>query len=247
MSAELIMGVNAVITALSAGRRRILELYINPNTKSPALQSAIELTRKMNVPIVPRSREELTELLGSESHQGIAIKAHSLPNANLKDLLTMNAEKSPAPLLILEGIEDPHNLGAILRSALALGSRGVILRERRAVGLTPTTFKVAAGAPEYLPMCQVANINQAMKQAKDFGFWIVGLSGKAEESIVDFRCEYPLVLVLGSEGEGLSRLVERNCDSLVRIPINRLMDSLNVSVAAAIALWELGYGRKKVI
>jgi 23S rRNA (guanosine2251-2'-O)-methyltransferase len=237
------MGANAVIAALSAGRRGILELYILPSAKSPALQSAIELANNMNVPVLPKSREELTELFHSESHQGIALKARPLPIVRLNDLLVMKTESSSAPLLILDGIEDPHNLGAIIRSALAFGGKGVILRERRAAGLTPTAFKAAAGALEYLPISRVANINQAIRQVKDFGYWIVGLSGKAEESITEFRCEHPLALVLGSEGEGLSQLVERNCDSLLRIPMNRLMDSLNVSVACAIALWELGYRR----
>lgn len=245
MSGEYIMGANAVVAALRAGRRRIFELYILPQAKSTVLREAENSASEKGVPVIAKSREELTEICNSSNHQGIVARAEPFPYIGLKELLDSSAKKPRSPLLILEGIEDPQNLGAILRSSLAFGSGGVILRRRRAASLSPTALKTAAGAAEYLSICQVANINQTIDRVKKAGFWVVGLSANTSESILDFKSAYPIALVLGSEGKGLPPLVERNCDSLLKIPICEPTESLNVSVAAAVALWEL-FGRKQI-
>ena len=174
-----------------------------------------------------------------EVHQGVIAYAAARPQLTLDDLERVSREKNEPPFyVVLDGIEDPHNLGAILRTSEATGVHGVITREHRAVGLTPAAVKAAAGAAEYVPLVQVANISQAMEVLRKKGVWLVGIdmAGEGDYTIIDYKP--PTAVVIGAEGKGITDLVKKKCDFLVHIPMKGKITSLNASVAAGVVLYE---------
>jgi len=197
------------------------------------MQEIIGLCRELAVPVRFEPRETLDRVASSSAHQGVVALGAAGPHAELEDLL-------PAAklLVVLDGIEDPHNLGAIIRTAHAAGAAAVVIPERRAAGLTETVAKAAAGALEHLPVARVTNVSRTLEMLKQRGFWIYGLD---ERGTQDYdRAEYaqPTVFVLGGEGKGLHEMVKKHCDLLVRIPLAGKISSLNVSVAAGIVLFD---------
>ncbi len=199
----------------------------------PRLQEIVELCRELAVPVRFEPREALDRVAGSTAHQGVVALGAAGPHAELEDLLA-----DAKLLVVLDGIEDPHNLGAIVRTAHAAGAAAVVIPERRAAGLTETVAKAAAGALEHLPVAHVTNISRTLEMLKARGFWIYGLDERGGQDYD--RAEYaePTAFVLGGEGKGLHELVKKHCDVLVRIPLAGRISSLNVSVAAGIVLFE---------
>ncbi|MBM2831023.1 MAG: methyltransferase, TrmH family, group 3, partial [Dehalococcoidia bacterium] len=190
-------------------------------------------------------RRFLDGLTAASSHQGVVAYASVKEYVGLDDLLAISSEKGEAPLYcILDGIEDPHNLGAILRTAEASGTHGVVIRSRRAVGLTAVVAKASAGAVEYVPVARVSNISQTIVGLKKAGVWAIGIdrAGDIPYNKVDFKL--PTAIVIGSEGSGLSDLVKQRCDSLASIPMLGRLTSLNASIAAALAMYEAFRQRK---
>jgi 23S rRNA (guanosine2251-2'-O)-methyltransferase len=181
-------------------------------------------------------RQQLDRLAGTSEHQGIVALGAAKPVLGLEDLLREKAEHGL--LILLDGVEDPHNLGAIVRTALAAGSKGIVIPERRAAGLTDTVERASAGALAHLPVARVKNLIRAMEEMKQSGYWLVGLDERAEKIYTDVDLRASVGIVLGSEGEGLHELTRKRCDFLVSIPTTGPIRSLNVSVAAGIMLFE---------
>ena len=237
---EIIIGRNPVLEALRAGRtmaRISLERSARSDEK---LAEIVRLANANHVALDYVSREVLDAQTAHEVHQGVVALATPRPSPTLEDLATVSVRKGEAPLyVLLDGIEDPHNLGAILRTCEAAGVHGVIERSRRAVGLTPAAIKAAAGAAEYIPLVEVTNIAQSIETLKKNNIWIVGVEGTARESYLNIDYRPPTAIVVGSEGQGISALVKKKCDFLASIPMRGKITSLNASVAAGVVLYEV--------
>jgi 23S rRNA (guanosine2251-2'-O)-methyltransferase len=238
---QLLYGVNPIVEALRADRLPD-QITIAEGARDERLRELIELARQRGVPVRHVRRSDLDREVGNSHHQGVTARIAAPEYADAGDLLEALAAqvgRQPEPLaLILDGIEDPRNLGAILRTAECAGASGVFIPERRAAGLNETVAKASAGAVEYLPVARVTNLSVLIRQLKERNVWVVGAAGDVETSYADWDWTRPSAIVLGAEGSGLHRLVRENCDALVRIPVHGKIDSLNVSVAAGIILYE---------
>jgi len=229
-------GFHAVEEALAAGRA-LDRIVIARGRHGERVEAVVQLARSKSVPVRFEERSQIDRLAGTREHQGIAALAAAKPALELEDLL---AAKTPQGLLVLlDGIEDPHNLGAIVRTALAAGAHGVIIPERRAVGLTDTVERASAGALAHLPVARVKNLVRAMEEMKEAGYWLIGLDERAEKKYTEADFSGQVGIVLGSEGEGLHELTRKRCDFLVSIPTSGPVRALNVSVAAGVVLFEV--------
>jgi 23S rRNA (guanosine2251-2'-O)-methyltransferase len=229
-------GFHAVEEALAAGRA-LERIVIARGRHGDRVEVVVQLARSKSVPVRFEDRVQLDRLTGTREHQGIAALAAAKPALELEDLL---AAKTPQGLLVfLDGIEDPHNLGAIVRTALAAGANGVVIPERRAAGLTDTVERASAGALAHLPVARVKNLVRAMEEMKEAGYWLIGLDERAEKKYTDADFSGQVGIVLGGEGEGLHELTRKRCDFLVSIPTTGPVRSLNVSVAAGVVLFEV--------
>jgi 23S rRNA (guanosine2251-2'-O)-methyltransferase len=239
MPTDKLFGINPVLEALKAGRP-VQRLLIAEQRKSDRdIQEILRLARGRGVEVRITSRDALNRELPNALHQGVIAVASAREYAALDDILQIPASKGEAPLfLILDGVEDPRNLGAILRTAEAAGVHGVIIPERRAAGLTETVAKAAAGALEYVPVVKVVNIVNTIEDLKKAGVWIVGAEAGGETIYWDADFVRPTALVLGGEDRGVRRLVKEHCDYLVTLPLMGAISSLNVSVAAGALLYE---------
>ena len=238
MSDEIIYGVNPVMEALR-GSRRAFELFLAGGADR-RLDKLVQQAGEKGVPVRRRDRVSLTRLAGSEHHQGAVLRVEPYPYAELSNILDRWKERGEQGLImVLDGIQDPHNLGALIRSAACAGADGVIIPKDRAVGVTAIVEKVSAGGVETVPVARVANIAQTLESLKKEGFWIFGAAGEADGNLYrqDFRGH--TVLVIGGEGEGLRPLVRKQCDVLVSIPLKGTITSLNASVAGGIMLFEV--------
>lgn len=238
---ELIYGLHAVRAALQRCPSRLLEIRIAEGMESKArLLQIVDDARTIGITVHSSSRKVLDNLVAAGAHQGIIAWQKPIRAFAENDLEKLFTDLASAPLLlILDGVQDPHNLGACLRTADAAGVTAVIAPRDRAVGLTPTVRKVASGAAETVPFIQVTNLARCMRALKDRGIWLVGSDGSAEMDLFSASLNGPLGLVMGAEGEGLRRLTRENCDFLVRIPMGGAVESLNVSVATGICLFEV--------
>jgi 23S rRNA (guanosine2251-2'-O)-methyltransferase len=225
---EWLYGRNVVMTALRAGARRQTHRLA---ATSPALD-AIAAAVPVDLPVDTVSGAALDELVGTHEHQGVAVQVDSYPYADPDTLLAADV------LVALDGVTDPHNLGAVARSALAAGAAGLVVPRHRSARVTPAAVKASAGTLEILPVATVTNVVTFLRRAKDAGFWIYGAAGEAPASYVDIDLTGRIVIVAGAEGRGLRPLVARTCDALVAIPMEPPVESLNVSVAAALLLYE---------
>lgn len=233
----LIYGALPVLEALRAANRRIDKVLIADGGRENRLAEIIELCRSRSIAWHRVPRETFTKHVGADvNHQGVIALASAAAYIEVDELLARAAD--PALLLLLDGVEDPRNLGAILRTAECAGTDGVIIPERRAVGLTETVAKVSAGAVEFVSVAKAPNLNNVIKTLKENDIWVVGTSADAPTAYIDWDWTRPSALVLGAEGSGLHRLVAENCDVLVNIPMYGRIDSLNVSVAAGVILFE---------
>jgi len=234
-----IEGRNAVYEALRAGRK-IHRIYIKEKSSAEIIDEILEMAQKNNIPITRISNKKLSETARSHAHQGIIAEADHLKEYDINDIIKIKAEKDGDSLIIiLDEIKDPHNFGAIIRTAYAAGADAVVYQDRRAVDITPVVLKAAAGAAEHLPLVKVSNINYAIKALKDAHYWVVGADAAAEKSHFAADFSGSTALVIGSEGSGLRRLVRENCDFLVKIPMKGELGSLNASVAAAVIIYEI--------
>ena len=229
-------GFHAVEEALAAGRA-LDRIVIARGRHGERLEAVVQLARSKSVPVRFEDRLQIDRLAGTREHQGIAALAAAKPALELEDLL---AAKTPQGLLVLlDGIEDPHNLGAIVRTSLAAGANGVVIPERRAAGLTDTVERASAGALAHLPVARVKNLVRAMEDMKEAGYWLIGLDERAEKKYTEADFSGQVGIVLGGEGEGLHELTRKRCDFLVSIPTCGPVRSLNVSVAAGVVLFEV--------
>jgi 23S rRNA (guanosine2251-2'-O)-methyltransferase len=243
-AAELLVGRNPVLEALRT-HVPALALYvaigIEPDDR---VTEIIRTAGDRGLPVLEASRAELDRMTGGELHQGVALQVPPFAYEDFDDLVAAAIE-APAPLLVgLDGVTDPRNLGAVVRSATAFGANGVFLPERRAAGMTATAWRTSAGAAARIPIAQVTNLTRALKRCQQEGFLVVGLDADGPTSVYDLEAAIgPLVVVVGSEGRGLSRLVGETCDLRVRIPTMSTVESLNASVAAAVTLAEVARRR----
>ena len=241
-SSNLIYGVNAVLEALRAGTRQIETITILESARPDRLKQLLDVARQKGVPVHRVPRLDLDRTLGELRHQGVVARVAAARYADADDLLdTLEAKigtDDPPLVLGLDAIEDPRNMGSILRTAECTGVHGVFIAERRAVGLTGVVAKVAAGALEYVPVARVTNLVRLIEQLKARNIWVVGAAGEARQSYTEWDWKLPAAIFLGNEGSGLHRLVREHCDTLVRIPMFGRLDSLNVSVAAGVLLYE---------
>jgi 23S rRNA (guanosine2251-2'-O)-methyltransferase len=227
-----LIGIHPVREALKSGRA-VERVLVAKGAGGPRVQEVVDLARQRSVPLRFEQRSALDRASGGQSHQGVLAYAAATAYCDLASVV------SAAKLLVLlDGVEDPHNLGAILRTANAAGAAGVLIPERRAAGLTETVAKAAAGALEYVPVIRVGNVSRALEDLKKKGFWIYGLDERGTEEYDLAEYNEPTVFVLGGEGKGLHQIVREHCDVLVRIPMAGTIPSLNVSVAAGIVLFE---------
>ncbi|NQT34626.1 23S rRNA (guanosine(2251)-2'-O)-methyltransferase RlmB [bacterium] len=237
MAKQKIFGRHAVAELLDSGLE-VMEVFIIAGGQGKAVMELKSAVRSHGIRLVPASRAELDRLAPEVNHQGVVAYYRQPRLLNVEEVLDSVQQDPPRPVLIIDGVEDPHNLGAIIRSAEVLGAGGVIFRKPRAAGLTPLAVKASAGAALWLPIASVTNIDQTIRLMKDRDYWIYGLDADAEESIWDAKLSGSIGFVLGAEGKGLSRLVRKRCDKLLRIPQFGKVASLNVSVSASLALGE---------
>lgn len=238
---EIIYGRQPVRETLRAGRRQIFKLLLAAGLKpSGIVGEIVALARKAGVPTQKVDRRELDRLGDELNHQGLAAEVTPYPYADLPDLLRPAREAGESPfLLLLDHVQDPQNLGSLLRSAEAAGVHGVVIPGRRAAGVTPAAVRASAGAAEHLPVALVTNLVQAMKSLQAEGVWLAGLEATPEAQLYTIAdLSGPLGLVVGSEGQGLARLVRETCDFVIRLPLYGQVESLNAAVAGAIALYE---------
>jgi 23S rRNA (guanosine2251-2'-O)-methyltransferase len=237
-----VYGMKPVIEALRAGKRQIEQITIAEGSRDERLKELFELARQSRVPVHRVPRVEFDRSMGAAKHQGIVARIAAARYHDADELLDALHEKvvrGEAPLALgLDGIEDPRNVGAILRTAECAGVDAVFIPERRAVGLTDTVAKAAAGALEYVPVARVVNLVRLIEQLKERNIWVVGAAADAKAQHTEWDWKLPVAVFLGSEGSGLHRLVRERCDTLVRIPVMGSLESLNVSVAAGVLLYE---------
>ena len=241
---NVIFGINAVAESLKSRGRSFEWVGVATERKDIRLKNLIQDCRKLNVPVRFLPRVELDHMAGSGSHQGVVAVTSSKQYNDLEDVIAAKRGQH-ALIVVLDGIEDPHNLGAILRTADAAGADGVVIPERRAVGITGTVVKSSAGASEHLPVAKVTNIARTLEDLKAQNIWTVGLDERGPQSYESLDYNMDCAVVLGAEGKGLHDLVARKCDFLVSIPMLGKVPSLNVSVAAGIVLYEVVRQRRK--
>jgi 23S rRNA (guanosine2251-2'-O)-methyltransferase len=229
-------GFHAVEEALAAGRA-LDRIVIARGRHGERIEAIVQLAKSRGVPVRFEDRQQIDRLTGTREHQGIAALGAAKPSMELEDLL--RAKTAQGLLVLLDGIEDPHNLGAIIRTSLAAGADGVVIPERRSAGLSDTVERASAGALAHLPVARVKNLVRAMEEMKEAGYWLVGLDERAEKKHSSVDLTASVGIVLGGEGEGLHELTRKRCDFLVSIPTTGPVRSLNVSVAAGIMLFEV--------
>jgi 23S rRNA (guanosine2251-2'-O)-methyltransferase len=238
---SILIGIHPVVEALRA-RRPLDRVLIAKGIAGSRVQEIIDLSRKNSTPLRFEERSALDRLAGSAAHQGVVALGAAKQYAEMETVVD-----DARMLVVLDGVEDPHNLGAVIRTAHAAGADAVIVPERRAAGLTETVAKAAAGALEHLPVVRVTNINRTLEDVKKRGFWIYGIDERGDQDYSQMDYADRSVLVFGAEGKGLHQMVRQHCDVLVRIPVTGKISSLNVSVATGVVLFEWKRRRAAVL
>jgi 23S rRNA (guanosine2251-2'-O)-methyltransferase len=238
-STRYIFGFHAVTSRLRQDPKKIKEIFIDASRDDQRVQNLIKLVESQRIQWIACEGSRLTNMAGSDRHQGVVASIdntrHDVDISDILDALTANES---ARLLILDGIQDPHNLGACLRVADAFGVHAVIAPKDRAVGLTSTVYKVSSGAADTVPFITVTNLARTLKQLKDRGIWVIGTAENADIDLGEFQIPRPVAWVFGSEEKGLRRLTRESCDQMVRIPMQGGVESLNIGVSAGICLFE---------
>lgn len=241
---EILYGRNAARECLRARRRHVHELLVADNLQSsPLVDELVALAAQTGIPVKRIARKTLDKL--AQGHQGIVLKTGRYPTVEVEDILHRAAKLNEPPfLIILDHVEDPHNLGAVLRTAEAVGVHGVILPKQRAAGVTPAVVNVSAGAVEHMWVAEVPNLAQVLKVLKQDNVWIAGVElDPAAQFFHKANLTGPIALVVGSEGKGLSRLIKDTCDFLIKLPMRGQVESLNASVACSLILYEVWRAR----
>lgn len=235
---DVLVGRNAVTEALKSGRG-INKLWIASGDREGSVAEIAALAKERGIVVQYVERAKIEALAGGHRHQGVLAYVAPVPYAELEDILKAAEAKGEAPFLVLlDELEDPHNLGALLRTADATGVHGILIPKRRSVSLNATVAKTSAGAVEYVPVARIGNIAQTLKKLKEKGFWVAGADMDGENAYYEADLTGPLVLVVGSEGKGMSRLTKEACDFIVRMPMVGRINSLNASVAGSILMYE---------
>jgi len=238
MSEQWIGGINAVAAALQNDRAHVQEIWIEARAKNPRLSEIAEAARQAGIAVRNVAPDMLARAVPGLKHQGVVAQYAAPQNLGEGDLDELLGKVENPLLLVLDGVQDPHNLGACLRSAGAAGVAAVIVPRDRAVGVTAVVRKASAGAADQVPLIRVTNLARTLKTLKDAGVWIVGLAGEAEKSLYEMDLKGPIAIAMGGEGDGLRRLSREHCDYLAKIPMTGIVESLNVSVATGVALFE---------
>ena len=241
---NFIYGINAVAEALKARGRAFEWVGVSKERRDLRLQRVVDECRRHGVAVRFLMRPELDRMAGNNAHQGVVAVTSAKQYNDLDDVLAAKRGKY-ALVIVLDGVEDPHNLGAILRTADAAGADGVVIPERRAAGVTATVTKASAGASEHLPIAKVTNISRTLEELKSRNLWIVGLEERGSQTYNALDYNMDCAIVLGAEGKGVHDLVRKKCDFLVSIPMLGKVPSLNVSVAAGVVLYEIVRQRGK--
>jgi len=239
---DFLYGRNAVRETLRAGRRQIYKLWIAKGVREKgSIADIISLACRQQVVWQRTERHQLDRAVKDRHHQGVVAEVSGYPYTDLDGILQLaQNSKEPALLLLLDCLQDPQNFGALLRTAEVVGVQGVIMPSRRSVAVTPAVVNASAGAVEHLPIAQVTNLVQSMERLKAHNIWIAGLEGRTEaQSLYKVDLNMPLALVVGSEGQGLRRLVRERCDLLLQLPMRGQIESLNAATAGAVALYEV--------
>jgi len=231
----ILFGINPINEALENSPDQIQRVFLTQRKSNPRIQRLIALCRSQRIPIHFEPPKTLDRKAGGQKHQGVVAELVAHSYTDFDDVL----KKGPSLLVLLDGIEDPGNLGAVIRTAEAAGVDALLLPQRRTCGITPTVIKASAGAALHLKTCRIGNVANTLDGLKEAGFWIIGLDASGQESMDPIDTSLPLVIVVGSENRGLRRLVKEKVDFLVRLPMSGKVKSLNLSVAAAILIYRI--------
>ena len=238
-SSQVLFGFHAVGVRLRTAPTSIEEVYFDPTRRDARMRQFVERAREAGVRLIEADSLRLARLCGNHGHQGVAARAQVLQiQDSLDALIDSLTPENPALLLVLDGVTDPHNLGACLRVADGAGAQAVIAPKDHAVGINPTVAKVASGAAETVPYFMVTNLARALRDLQSQGIWVIGTSDDAPQSLYEVDLRGPVALVLGAEGAGIRQLTRKTCDQLMRIPMQGAVESLNVSVASGVCLYE---------
>ncbi|WP_349251931.1 23S rRNA (guanosine(2251)-2'-O)-methyltransferase RlmB [Azoarcus sp. L1K30] len=236
-ASRLIYGFHAVLGKLRRDPESVFEIHLSSQRQDVRAREVTALAEAQGVRLIPSESDRLDGMVGTRRHQGVIARVDAR-HRELKLADVLDALEEPALLLVLDGVQDPHNLGACLRVADAVGAHAVIAPKDRAVGLNATAVKVASGAADSVPYVTVTNLARALREMQEAGIWVIGAAGEAEKSVFEVEQKGPVAWVLGAEGDGLRRLTRDTCDELARIPMLGTVESLNVSVASGICLFE---------
>ena len=235
----LLYGRHACLAALANKQRRISKIWGLKENQNE-IKEALRQNNRENIPFVVAERKDLEKMLPKEAvHQGFVIQTQELENYSIEEICEQALEKKDCHVLILDQVTDPQNIGAIIRSCVAFDTLALVVQDKNSPQETGAMAKASAGMIEHLPICRVTNLSRAIKQLQENGFWVIGMDGYATQTIDQINKSGKIAIVMGSEGKGMRRLVEENCDSTVKLPISEKVESLNVSTAAAIALYEI--------
>lgn len=240
MKLTKIVGIHAAQSALNYSPQKITRVWLNAERSDKRLETLLDTLSELNVPLEKVDRKKLDKLADGMNHQGVVLEV-SLPEELSENELKTAVEHltETALFLVLDNVQDPHNLGACLRTADATGVHGIIITKDNAVGITPTVCKVASGAAETVPVYVVTNLARTLRWLKSEGIWIIGTAGEAENTIYQTDFKIPMALVIGAEEKGMRRLTREQCDLLVKLPMCGTVESLNLSVATGISLYEV--------
>ncbi|MCO7226454.1 23S rRNA (guanosine(2251)-2'-O)-methyltransferase RlmB [Pleionea sp. CnH1-48] len=241
MSEKQVCGIHAVELLLKKSSDQVVKIYMQANRQDQRSQNVMQLAKKHQIPVVRWAKEKLDKMLPEDVHQGVIADVAGGATVQSENSLYELVEKLQEKtfLLILDGVTDPHNLGACLRTADAAGIHGVVVPKDKSVGLNATVRKVACGAAETVPFFAVTNLVRCLKQLQDLGVWIIGTAGEAEQNTFEAKFTGPMALIMGAEDKGMRRLTRENCDELIKIPMKGSVSSLNVSVATGVCLFEI--------
>lgn len=244
---DLIYGRHPVAQMLSAQPEAIEKMWLQegPAAQAPRMLALADEAKRLGVPVTQLSRRAIEQLTGAQTHQGVAIATRAFAYVSVEDML--ERAKGPALIVVLDGVQDPHNLGALIRSALALGAHGVIIAKDRACEVTPVAVKASAGATAHLPVARVVNLSRTLAWLKDRGLWVVGTSPEGSTSLAQIDMRTPTVIVVGSEGDGMRHGITKACDHIAYIPMMQTAGSLNAAVAGSICLYEVARQRQSAV
>ena len=236
-SPRILFGFHAITVRMKTAPKSVIELHVESNRRDARMRSFVDRAREANIKIVETDGERLDKLAGTSRHQGVVARVEVVAMPHSLDEVVESIEGPPL-LLVLDGVTDPHNLGACLRVADGAGAHAIVAPKDHAVGVNATVAKVASGAAETVPYIMVTNLARTLNELKDFDIRVIGTSDDAEQDLYDLDLTGPIAFVLGSEGDGMRQLTRKTCDQLVRIPMAGAVESLNVSVAAGVCLFE---------